>query len=199
LENTEIIERCRRGDLESFSELYRMYRKKALGTSYLISGHKGIADDIVQETFIECFLNIRKLKNPEAFEGWFYRILLRTGWRMIKKQNCVISVSDESIMELSAASGSDCGINRSETRMDVVSALDKLSLPLRTVAILYYYNDMKVEDISKVLGCFTGTVKSRLYKARKILYCELNAEFNDNREKKNVKRSGMDGKQSPAG
>ncbi|HEX2925867.1 MAG TPA: RNA polymerase sigma factor [Ruminiclostridium sp.] len=188
MENTELVKRCQRGDPDSFSELYRLFCRKALGTSYLMSGNKGIADDIVQESFIECFLNIKKLKKPEAFEGWFYRILMRTGWRLIKRQNTAIPVSNESIIELSAASGSDSAINRCETRMDVISALEKLSLPLKTVAVLHYYNDMKIEEISKVLGCFTGTVKSRLYKARKMLYSELNAVFYDSEDGEGVKK-----------
>ena len=178
----ELIERCQRGDIDSFSEIYSLYSKNALGTAYLIAGHKGIADDIVQETFIQCFLCIKKLKVPEAFDVWFYKILIRTGRSMVKKHNQVISVADRNIEDLSTESGFDCGIHRSETRMAVRSALDKLSLPLKTVAILHYYNDMTVEEIAKVLGCLSGTVKSRLHNARKKLYSELNGVFHDDQE-----------------
>jgi RNA polymerase sigma factor (sigma-70 family) len=180
LENTELIKRCQRGDLDSFSELYKLYNKKALGTAYLISNNKGIVDDIVQETFIQCFLNIKKLKSPETFEVWFYKILLRTGWRMVKKQNRVISIDDGDIEDLSEASGYNSEIHGSETRMVVKIALEKLSLPLKTVVILHYFNDMTIQQISKVIGCFNGTVKSRLHNAKKKLYCELNEMFNDN-------------------
>ncbi len=182
VEDKELIERCQRGDAAGFSQIYSLYGKNALGTAYLISGHKGIAEDIVQETFIQCFLCIKKLQTPEAFDVWFYKILLRTGRRMVKRHNQVISVGDRNIEDFSAESGSDSGIHRSEIRMEVRNALDKLSLPLKTVAILYYYNDMTVEEIAKVLGCFSGTVKSRLHNARKKLYGELNGVFYDNQE-----------------
>ncbi len=57
--------------------------------------------------------------------------------------------------------------------------IQTLKLPLKTVLILYYYNDMSVKEISKVLDCFEGTVKSRLFKARKILKKELSSYYED--------------------
>lgn len=56
-----------------------------------------------------------------------------------------------------------------ETQLDVNEALNKLSTQLKTVIVLYYYNEMTIKQIAKVLGCFEGTVKSRLHNARKFL------------------------------
>ncbi|MCO1602777.1 RNA polymerase sigma factor [Desulfosporosinus nitroreducens] len=175
MENTDLMKRCQLGDLDSFSELYHLHRKKALGTAYLISNQKGIAEDIVQESFIECFRKIRTLKNPEAFEAWFYKILVRTGWRMVKKHNYFLLVGDQTIEGLSATiMDSNSELDTSVTNLMVHEALAQLSLPLKTVVILYYFNDMTIEKISKVLGCFPGTVKSRLYNARIQLHDVLN-------------------------
>jgi RNA polymerase sigma-70 factor (ECF subfamily) len=55
----------------------------------------------------------------------------------------------------------------------IQEAVNKLSDPLRTVIVLFYYNDMHIKDIAKVLECFEGTVKSRLHCARKVLRKEL--------------------------
>ncbi|EGW39335.1 sigma-70 family RNA polymerase sigma factor, partial [Desulfosporosinus sp. OT] len=166
MENTDLIKRCRSSDPDSFSELYHLHRKKALGTAYLISNQKGIAEDIVQESFIECFQKIQTLKNPEAFEAWFYKILVRTGWRMVKKHNYFLLMGDQNMEELSTTMDSNSELDTSVTNLMVHEALAQLSLPLKTVVILYYFNDMTIEKISKVLGCFPGTVKSRLYNAR---------------------------------
>ncbi len=183
--NTELIERCQRGEKDSLTELYRLYSKNALGTAYLIAGNKGIADDIVQETFIQCFLSIKKLICPETFEVWFYRILVRTGWRMVKKHNEVIPTEDGAIERITNALGQDSEIRGSENKIIISNALEKLSLPLKSVVVLHYYNDMTIEEISEVLGCFPGTVKSRLHNAKKKLYCELNGSLNDDRLKGN--------------
>ena len=170
--NTDLIKRCQLGDLNSYSELYQLYSKNALGTAYLISDRKGIAEDIVQEAFIQCFNKIKSLKIPETFEVWFYKILVRTGWRMVKKYNNFIPMDDENMEGLSI--GINSGLDASETSIIVKEALESLSLPLRTVVILYYFNDMTIKEISEVLGCFQGTVKSRLHNARKQLYETLN-------------------------
>lgn len=166
MEKTDLIKSCQQGDLDSFSELYRIHRKKALGTAYLISNQKGIAEDIVQETFIECFKKIKNIKDPQAFEAWLYKILVRTGWRMVKKHNRFIPMDDQNMEQLSTTMDSNSELDASETNMMLNEALAHLSLPLKTVVILYYFNDMSIEQISNVLGCFQGTVKSRLYNAR---------------------------------
>jgi len=158
--NTDLIKRCQLSDLGSFSELYHLHRKKALGTAYLISNQKGIAEDIVQESFIECFKKIKGIKDPEAFEAWFYKILVRTGWRMVKKHNHIIPMDDQNMEGLRATMDLNSELDSSETNMVVNEALAQLSLPLKTVVILYYFNDMSIERISNVLGCFQGTVKS---------------------------------------
>ena len=172
---TDLIKRCQMGDLGSFSELYHLHRKKALGTAYLISNQKGIAEDIVQESFIECFKKIQTIKNPEAFEAWFYKILVRTGWRMVKNHNNLVLMGDQNMEGLSKNIDSNSELDTSETNLIVNDALAQLSLPLKTVVILYYFNDMTIEKISKVLGCFPGTVKSRLYNAR----IQLHDVFNE--------------------
>lgn len=166
MENADLIKRCQMGEVSSFSELYQLYKKQALVTAYLIANQKGIAEDIVQESFIECFQKIKTLRDPEAFEAWFYKILVRTGWRMVKKHNHFLPLSEKSMEGLSATVDFKSELETSETNMIVHEALAQLSLPLKTVVILYYFNDLTIEKISKVLGCFPGTVKSRLYNAR---------------------------------
>lgn len=180
LEKTELIILCQSGDKSSLSELYRLYSKKALGTAYLISDHKGIAEDIMQEAFIQCFNEISTLKNPEKFEIWFYKILIRTGWRMVKKHNYFIPFDTQGIEDISSDMGLNLGLELSDTRLSINQAMEKLSLPLKTVIILYYFNDMSIKEISEVLGCFQGTVKSRLHNAKKQLYCELYGTFYEN-------------------
>jgi hypothetical protein len=86
----DTIKRCQCGEKEAFQELFKSIEKQALATAYLISGNRGIAEDILQEAYIKSFKEIKKLKNPQVFKIWFYRILVRTGWEMSKKQSSLI-------------------------------------------------------------------------------------------------------------
>ncbi len=177
----DIINRCRMGDLECFEELYKQYYNKAYGTAYIISGQKNIAEDIVQEAFIICYRSINRIKNPQTFNTWFYRIVVRVGWRMAKKlKNAKVeSISGNSDCVDPGRSNAYNPFDSITGKLLVRQKIQTLKLPLKTVLILYYYNDMSVKEISKVLDCFEGTVKSRLFKARKILKKELSSYYEE--------------------
>lgn len=172
----DTIRRCQLGEKEAFKELLQSIEKKALSTAYLISGNRGIAEDILQESYLKCFKEIGKLKDAEAFNTWFFKILVRTGWQMCKKQSEIIPVEISSENEglfYYESKRSDSDIERYELKDMVKSAIDNLSENLKTVVILYYFNDMSIEEIAKVTGCFKATIKSRLFYARSALKKQL--------------------------
>lgn len=92
LDETTLVNRCQAGDIEAFSELVERNNKKAIHTAYLITGCRDIAEDIAQEAFIQCFHSIRKLRDTTLFKSWFYKILVRTSWRMVSNaKKCRLS------------------------------------------------------------------------------------------------------------
>lgn len=179
METIELINLCRQGDLDAFNALYNKYSKKALQTTYFIVGNKNIAEDIVQEAFYECFRSIKKLRKPELFEQWFNKLLIRICWRMsTKERHSTYESLDEAYDEAydEAITNHTAVIDPfedSDINVAVVKAINKLNTPLRTTVILFYYNDMSIKEISKVLNCLQGTVKSRLHNGRKYIETEL--------------------------
>ncbi len=172
----DTIRRCKLGEKEAFQELLQTVEKKALATAYFLSGKRGIAEDILQETYMKCFMEIDKLKDPEAFKVWFFRILVRTGWKMSKKQSMLVATditSENEGLFYNEKQNEENIIDTYETKHIVKSAINNLSENLKTVVILYYFNDMSIEEISKVTGCFKATVKSRLFYARGALKKQL--------------------------
>nr|WP_252249966.1 sigma-70 family RNA polymerase sigma factor [Clostridium sp. ZBS13] len=172
----DTIIRCKLGEKEAFQELLQTIEKKALATAYFLSGKRGIAEDILQETYMKCFMEIDKLKDPEAFKVWFFRILVRTGWKMSKKQSMLVPTditSENEALFYNEKQNEENIIDTYETKHIVKSAINNLSENLKTVVILYYFNDMSIEEISKVTGCFKATVKSRLFYARGALKKQL--------------------------
>ncbi|MCR1158120.1 sigma-70 family RNA polymerase sigma factor [Clostridium botulinum] len=172
----DTIRRCKLGDKVAFQELLQTVEKKALATAYFLSGKRGIAEDILQETYMKCFMEIDKLKDPEAFKVWFFRILVRTGWKMSKKQSMLVPTditSENEALFYNEKQNEENIIDTYEIKHIVKSAINNLSENLKTVVILYYFNDMSIEEISKVTGCFKATVKSRLFYARGALKKQL--------------------------
>lgn len=173
MDQTTLIKRCQLGDMESFEQLYKIYSKNAMGTAYLIAKHKGIAEDIVQEAFLKCYKEIKKLRDPATFDVWFYKLLVRLAWKMSSKHKATIPVEEEEYEAHCFSESLNSDPEREETKLVVQAAVDTLSPPLKTVVILHYFNDMTIKQISMVLGCFEGTVKSRLHNAKKLLQKEL--------------------------
>lgn len=171
MEHTELIKRCQLDNLEAFDELYKLYSRKAFRTACFIAGNRELAEDIVQEAFTQCFLQIKKLKKPELFNNWFYSILVRVGWRISgKSKKALLKVTNiEEIELLKSNENTEDLIIKKELHKKVNEVLQTLNFTLKTTVSLYYYNELSISDISKIMGCFEGTVKSRLHTARKFL------------------------------
>lgn len=171
-----LIQRCKEGNLDAFNALFKKYNNQAIRTVYLISGRSDIAEDVVQEAFVTCFRELKSLKKPETFQSWFYRLLTRITWRYCSKEkkHLYTECIDENNTNLIADKLllSDIA-EREEIKELLYDAINKLSTPLKTTIILYYYNELSIHEIAKILGCFEGTVKSRLHNGRKLLEKEL--------------------------
>lgn len=173
---TEVIQNVKDGNMDAFNILFEEYSKKALRTAYLITGRKDICEDIVQEAFIQCYRQIKSLKNPETFKSWFYKILTRISWRYCSKQKIQLSIENinDSYMDVFSDDHTLSEVvETNEIRNLINKSLDKLPLSMKVTVILYYYNELSVKDIARISGCFEGTVKSRLYNARKLLEKEF--------------------------
>ncbi len=172
MNESDLVTRCQSGDVEAFGVLVERYSDKAIRTAYLITGRKEIAEDIAQEAFIQCYYSIQQLKNIAVFKTWFYKILMRTSWKMLartKGQMQVDSIDREVDHNLA-----DCFdlIETVEIRQSyeaLYKAVGTLSKPLNEVIVLYYYNGLTIKEIAQILNCREGTVKSRLFNARKWL------------------------------
>ena len=91
MEDYEIIERVKNGESYAIDQLYNKYCTLAFRTAYLITADKFIAEDVVQETFIQSLKSLNSLKNAKSFKYWFYKILTRTANKQIKnKRNYVL-------------------------------------------------------------------------------------------------------------
>lgn len=168
LDEQQVIEKIREGDMAAFDDLYDAYNKKALRMAYLMTGNQNMAKDIVQEVFIECYLSIDKLKHAEYFKTWFYKILKRTAWRHIKKENkFVLTETTEELENIKMVW--DDPYEQSDLSTFLISQIKRMDYKKQTTVILYYYNELSVKEIAKVMGCLEGTVKSRLNSARKQL------------------------------
>ena len=172
-EAAELVRRMAAGDRDAFAGLLAIYQPKALRAAYLISGNFADSEDIVQETFVACWLNRRQLKNPGAFPCWFYKTLSRIAWRVCKKRNREQPVEELFPPEAKTAENLLDGVLMKEEEKLLSEAVAGLPVKQRTMVVLYYYNGLSIREIAAACGVLEGTVKSRLFhgkeRLRKIL------------------------------
>lgn len=174
MSQNNIIKKFQSGDMNAFEEIFENYKNEALRYSYLITNNKFMSEDIVQESFIKCYKSIGSLKNTEQFKSWFFKILTRTAWKYANKEKYTVPVEDifERADDRNINESIDVYIKHEEFNI-LHEEIEKLELKQKTVIILYYFNELSIKEIAHIVGCFEGTVKSRLYAARKILKKEL--------------------------
>lgn len=172
MKDVELIKRCQSGDVDAFELLVEKLGAQAVRTAYLVTGRRDLAEDIAQEALIQCIYSIKQLKKAEFFKTWFYKILIRTSWKMAVKNKGLLQI-DNPNHSLDAVLPDQVGLaeafEKKEAEEAVCRAVSTLSEPLKAVVILRYFNDFSINEIAGILCCKEGTVKSRLHNARKLI------------------------------
>lgn len=144
--------------------------------AYSYVKNQDAALDVVQESIVKALGKIHTLRDPTYLKTWFYRILLNESMNYFRKNSGLVPY-DAVLMELPAAEGRDPG-----ERLDLYDAIDRLSEPEQAVIRLRFFEEMTLEEISRVTDTNLSTVKSRLYKGIRHLRVLTNEEVYDERE-----------------
>ena len=160
-----IIKKAQNGDISSFEALIEMQKVQMYKTAKAILKNEDDVCDAIQETLISAYKNIANLKNENYFKTWIIRITINKCYDIIQKNNLNSEKNEKTVFyEEDKSTGSI------ETKMDLEYALKQIDEDRRVVTVLYYYDDIPVKEISKILDIPPGTVKSKLSRARDDLY-----------------------------
>lgn len=168
------------GDPEAFARIFALYKDRLLRTAFLLCGNHADSEDIVQETFVKCYCGCKNLKDPSRFSTWLYQILTRTAWHYGRKRKRETPV--EELWEAGEPRTGDLPAEQilmREQRSELYRRIRELKPKLRATVILYYFDELSTREISRIMGCSEGTVKSRLYTARNILEKGLRKELSE--------------------
>ncbi len=160
-ELTGLIVAARKGDNEAYEAVVRRFQDLAVGYAYALLGDWQEAEDAAQEAFIAAWIGLIKLRDEAAFPGWFRRIVYTQAHRRLRLRRPEL-VSLEQVAEIAVG-----GAEPLMVAEEIASALDALPEAQRTVTLLHYMNDFRQHEIAAFLDIPLGTVKSRLYHARK--------------------------------
>jgi RNA polymerase sigma-70 factor (ECF subfamily) len=172
-----LVENAINGSFEAFDKIMVHYRERMYGVIYNMTLNHSDAADLTQETFVKAFRSISKFKRKSSFFTWLYRIGVNLTLTFLKRKRNRKFFSFEQFFGDSLNEGqkgelASNEINSAKSTMlnelheKLNEALSRLSDKHRTIVILYEIDGLSHKEISQIMKCTEGTVRSRLHYAK---------------------------------
>lgn len=181
VEDAELVERVKSGHTEAFGELVLRYQDRIFNTCWRICGHLEDARDITQQAFLRAYEALPGFRHESGFYTWIYRVAvnLALSHRRSAARRRTISLDGspqsgtqaESLTRerVTAADATERRTATADLQRAVAHALQELSEDDRAVLVLRDIEEFDYQEIAAILEVPTGTVKSRLHRARMAL------------------------------
>jgi len=167
-----LVQLAQGGDRDAFGQLAADVSDRLFALAQRILRDSDAASDVLQTALVQIWRDLPGLRDPERFEAWSYRIVLRccqTDRRRARRSLLPIELqpTDAAVGDIQAWVAQ---------RDELERAFLRLTEDQRTVLVLLYYRDLPVSQVADILGISPGTVKSRLYHARQAMRAAVEAQ-----------------------
>ncbi len=172
----ELVSQIQSGDNSAFDELYKLTSERAYFVALEFTKNNQDAEDILQESYIKALSKISELDKPESFSSWLNQIVANKSKDFLKKKKPVLFNSDEEetdatelLPDEDTSFSPEESLDQTELQKTVMEVLDELSEEKRACVLMMYFEELSVGEIAQTLEIPEGTVKTRLFSARKDL------------------------------
>lgn len=178
-----LIALAKQGNKAAFGQLVLRYQSMAQRLAKRVVGDEDLAQELVQEAMLQAYLSLDKLRDPMRFKSWLYGIILNVCRNELRRRK-VICFSLETVPENlldevwpTSENGSDPQhiVEQEEVHSALVQAIDTLSHKNRSATILFYQEQLSLQEVANHLNISVGAVKGRLHKARHQLREQLSS------------------------
>ena len=181
MDEKQAIQRLKDGDIGGLEFLVQRHQVKAVRTAYLITQDLAMAEDVVQESFIQAFRAVHGFNDAKPFAPWFMRSVVHAAEKSAQKAAKRVpakSESDENRLEelLGNEESAEAQVISAEFEREVWDALQELSPRQRAAIVQRYFLDMSEKEMAESLEAPPGTVKWLLHAARRNLKSLLRQE-----------------------
>ena len=167
----QLVTRAQQGDEDAFGVLARAIGGRLQAVAERILREPDRAEDATQQALVAIWRDLPSLRDPDRFESWAYRLLVRACVAEAKRSRRAPSIR---LLSIDPPTGDAVGVV--DDRDQLERGFRKLTLDQRTVVVLYHYLDLPVDEIATTLGIPVGTVRSRLHHALRGLRAALEAD-----------------------
>lgn len=174
-----LVERVQAGDRRAFDVLVSKYQRRLMRLVSRLVHDPAEAEDVVQETFIKAYRALRHFRGDAAFYTWLYRIGINTAKNYLVTQSRRTPTSSETDAEQAESFDDGSRLRDNNTPESVLAskqiaatvnaAMDVLPIELRTAIVLREIEGLSYEEISEIMACPIGTVRSRIFRAREVI------------------------------
>jgi RNA polymerase sigma-70 factor (ECF subfamily) len=167
--------RCQLGEREAFDQLIRRWAMPLRRYVGRVAGNSD-ADELVQDIWLRVLNGIGRLQDPAKIRAWLFGIAHRRLMDRFRERYATPIESDTGADDLAVEAGNP---DRELEARELERGLEQLPRPEREVLSLFYLDELSLAEVAQVLAVPVGTIKSRLFRARKLLRQQLTGESHD--------------------
>ena len=168
LEDQELVERARHGDVVAYGELVQRYQEVAVRTAYLACGDATEAEDAAQEGFLKAYAALGRFRSDAPFRPWILRIVANEARNRRRsaggRTRLALRMAEDRHAD-DAAPSPEAAVLAAEARRDLLTALERMSDDDRMVIGCRYLLGLSEAETAAALGIPRGSAKSRLSRA----------------------------------
>ncbi len=170
----ELVNEVQKGNGSAFDELYKLTSERAYFVALEFTKNNQDAEDILQESYVKALSKINELDKPESFSSWLNQIVANKSKDFLKKRKPMLFEAEENevfevIPDENTEFSPEENLDQNELQKTVMEVLDELSEEKRACVLMMYFEELSVGEIAETLEIPEGTVKTRLFSARKDL------------------------------
>jgi RNA polymerase sigma factor (sigma-70 family) len=165
-----VVLRCQIGEREAFDLLIARWHPRLWRYAVSVTGDPDAAADAVQEVWLRVLRGLARLRDAARFRAWLFGIARRV---LMDRLRVRYAEPHFEAVDLASLPEAVAGDDRAEDLALLERGLARLPVLERDVLVLFYLQDMTLSDIADIAGIPVGTVKSRLFRARRLLRTEM--------------------------
>lgn len=160
-----LVDRCQKGDHGAFRVLVEAHMRQAYDLAFSFVQSHDDADDVAQEAFVKAYRSISTFRADAGFSTWLYRIVTNLALDKLRQRQRTarrrVPLSDPMVAQIS--NSTDAAVN-GDLQRQIEQALHTLPTLQRAVVILRHMDGLSTKQVSGILNCSEGTVKTHLYR-----------------------------------
>ena len=172
IDDQYLIEAILNGDTKAYTQLVRRYKDLVFTLAIRMLKHREEAEEVAQDTFIKVFKSLDKFKGDSKFSTWIYKVTYNTCLDRIKKNKKHyndVAIDEFTFNKLDTIDNALDNMINEEKNVLIKNCINKMPEDSSALLTLFYFEELSLEEISKIINIEANTVKVKLFRARKKL------------------------------